>query len=226
MKRTVVFLLVAFLALASCGGGSNQPSNGFVPNSVILSDLVFDVQGTEIRATNVACTPNGSSCRATIAGETFYWNASSSPAGTATEVSEFATKGDWNYMEITAAYGLHDGNQLRAAASLGILHGGSLPTGSATWTGDLVSLDSNNRVVRGEASIRLANPQNPSVDVLLTPQGRPSMEWNGISVRNGRFKHEQATANYIRGEFYGPNAEEVGGVFERNDLLGAFGAKR
>ena len=28
------------------------------------------------------------------------------------------------------------------------------------------------------------------------------------------------------GQFYGPNAEEVGGVFYRNDINGAFGAKR
>ena len=33
-------------------------------------------------------------------------------------------------------------------------------------------------------------------------------------------------ASDIKATFYGPNHEEVGGVFERDNIVGAFGAKR
>ena len=50
----------------------------------------------------------------------------------------------------------------------------------------------------------------------------PSMQWSGLAIgTDGRFG-----ASDIRATFYGPNHEEVGGVFERNNIVGAFGAKR
>ena len=42
------------------------------------------------------------------------------------------------------------------------------------------------------------------------------------TVRNGVF----TDGRDIRGSFYGPSHEEVGGVFDRNLITGAFGAKR
>ena len=30
----------------------------------------------------------------------------------------------------------------------------------------------------------------------------------------------------LAGESYGPNAEEAGGIFERDNIIGAFGASR
>ena len=44
-------------------------------------------------------------------------------------------------------------------------------------------------------------------------------------ICTARFEGLEAYAD-PRGEFYGPNAEEVGGVFERAGLIGAFGAER
>ncbi len=52
------------------------------------------------------------------------------------------------------------------------------------------------------------------------------MSWNGLPVRSGGFSQKQPVSNYIKGEFYGRQAEEAGGVFERNGIVGAFGAKR
>ena len=52
------------------------------------------------------------------------------------------------------------------------------------------------------------------------------MAWRGLPVQNGGFAERRAASDYIKGEFYGPAAEEVGGVFERNQIIGAFGAKR
>ena len=51
------------------------------------------------------------------------------------------------------------------------------------------------------------------------------MTWENLAVRDGRFGggFDDPT---IEGRFYGPNHEEVGGIFQRNRIVGAFGAQR
>ncbi len=104
----------------------------------------------------------------------------------------------------------------------------SLPValGSATWEGTMVALDSNHREVRGGATLTIDDLARPAVDVELTPDGHPAMTWDALSVTRGGFSARAGAGNYLRGAFYGPTAQEVGGVFERNQLLGAFGAAR
>ena len=54
------------------------------------------------------------------------------------------------------------------------------------------------------------------------PLGRPSIEWNGLPIDDsGVF-----SGTGIQGRFYGPNHEEVGGVFLRDMISGSFGASR
>ncbi|MCY4498212.1 MAG: transferrin-binding protein-like solute binding protein [Rhodospirillaceae bacterium] len=54
------------------------------------------------------------------------------------------------------------------------------------------------------------------------------MIWSAIPVTVGGFERASAGAakNVIKDKFYGPNHEEVGGIFERDQVLGAFGAAR
>jgi len=49
--------------------------------------------------------------------------------------------------------------------------------------------------------------------------------WQNLSLTDGVFRSGSST-NQIKGQFYGPNHEEVGGTFERNQVIGAFGAAR
>ena len=51
------------------------------------------------------------------------------------------------------------------------------------------------------------------------------MRWAGIPVARGAFEASGASGS-IEGRFYGGNHGEVGGVFERNGIVGAFGAER
>lgn len=51
------------------------------------------------------------------------------------------------------------------------------------------------------------------------------MTWNDIPLISDRFA-TGADDNFIRGRSYGPGHEEVGGVFTRNHITGAFGGKR
>ena len=53
------------------------------------------------------------------------------------------------------------------------------------------------------------------------------MRWEDLPLHDeGVFSHESSQTGSIRGNFYGENQTEVGGVFERDDIIGAFGARK
>ena len=107
---------------------------------------------------------------------------------------------------------------------------GSRPvSGSATWNGVMTGADLEfQHAVQGDAAITVDFARNnagvafTNIKDLGTRSGLPSMEWSGLAIgTDGRFGSSD-----IKATFYGPNHEEVGGVFERNNIVGAFGAKR
>lgn len=51
------------------------------------------------------------------------------------------------------------------------------------------------------------------------------MTWGGLAVTNGMFG-TGSQEDSIQDQFYGPNHEEVGGIFEHDQIIGAFGAVR
>lgn len=77
---------------------------------------------------------------------------------------------------------------------------------------------------------------------LDTGTGRDDMTWDDLDLVGGRFSSgappsdprlnrrdpfaAPPSINWIYGRIYGPNHEEVGGVFQRNGIIGAFGASR
>ena len=86
--------------------------------------------------------------------------------------------------------------------------------------------------IRGDADLTIADFTNPTVGVafsdirdLDTEGSRGDMTWSGISLTNGSFG-TGTDGDSVEGRFHGPNHEEVGGIFERAQVLGAFGAKR
>ena len=101
--------------------------------------------------------------------------------------------------------------------------------GSATWTGVMTGADLEfQNAVQGDAAVTVDFARNnagvafTNIKDLGTRSGLPSMEWSGLAIgTDGRFG-----ASDIKATFYGSNHEEVGGVFERNNIVGAFGAKR
>ena len=222
--------VLGLLFLSACGGGggstntrivgSRQPPLNF--NSSLFSDMILSGRGLAgERMTGISCPPDGSRCRGTLRGETRAFGVDDDD-----EVTAFTSLGTWNHMRVAAAHVSSEGVQGRFASVAGVIHPNSLLSGSATWNGEMVALDSNNRLVRGDASLTIADFNNPSVDVRLAPNARPVMTWANIPVRSGGFSRRTSSTHYIKGEFYGPRAEEAGGVFERNQLIGAFGARR
>lgn len=106
-------------------------------------------------------------------------------------------------------------------------------SGNATWRGGMVggSVGSDRNLVRGDATLTLDVAQM-SMDVAFTGvrnvdtgQSRADMMWDGLAVTNGTFGTDRQ-GNSIQGRFYGSNHEEVGGIFERDQIIGAFGAGR
>ena len=118
--------------------------------------------------------------------------------------------------------------------------------GSAYWEGAVAGVYSDLPIgVRGKASLTmdftdaemdvtfsrlrfgniLADPPKVVVFPILSQiegEDLPAMRWRDLPVSaDGRFG--DAT---LQGSFYGPNHDEAGGVFDRDNLVGAFGTKR
>ena len=123
----------------------------------------------------------------------------------------------------------------------------SNPTGNATWTGIVVGTDNSEteaigNTIQGQARIDFAlgnEFQFPRVDIAFTQMYDidagtrwSDMHWYSVTVEDGSFSTTQIGAGSIEGRFYGPNHEEVGGVFQKvgnyvgRGVTGAFGATR
>ena len=108
---------------------------------------------------------------------------------------------------------------------------------TGTWTGAVVGMDysvgaNRGNIIHGEAIIEVDFAET-NVDVgfsSLVDLNNPNrsianMDWSDIPVSNGQFA-DGSGSNQVKGRFYGPNHEEVGGIFDRNQISGAFGAIR
>ena len=94
---------------------------------------------------------------------------------------------------------------------------------------------SRGEVIRGDADVTVdfglgavtADVEFSDIANVETGQRRDAMAWRGMVVKGGGFAWRNAAPDdAISGRFYGPNEEEVGGVFERDGVAGAFGGKR
>ncbi|MCY4356205.1 MAG: hypothetical protein OXD01_01640 [Gammaproteobacteria bacterium] len=227
----MAILVAGVLFLQGCGGGGGginitvdgPPLSDIDANSVEVSDMLVTLQDGSLDRVSVSCRPSGICEEANIGGKTIVVDASET--NEEGNVTFYNTLGNWNDTEAGAVYQRLDGDAARYAIAAGIVYPNSLPAqGSATWSGDMVGLDANNRRVRGEAVLTISDLSNPQVDVTLKPQAHSVMQWNNLPVVSGRFSQKRRVDDYIRGEFYGQRAQETGGVFEKNGIVGAFGA--
>ena len=121
--------------------------------------------------------------------------------------------------------------------STGVASGSNPASGGGTWTGVMVGADvsgtaTNGNNIQGDAEITIADFADPKVDVEFTGiydldarESRVSMTWSTIPLSEGNFR-DGADGDSIEGRFYGTGHEEVGGIFERDQVVGAFGAGR
>ena len=118
--------------------------------------------------------------------------------------------------------------------SIGDTSGTNPVTGSATWTGAMTGIDVSNgfdrlgSVIEGDATLTIGDLASPEVDLAFTNlrdrtlnRSRPDIEWTDVPLSAGRFEGDG-----LVGHFYGTRHQEVGGIFLRDRISGAFGAKR
>ena len=108
-------------------------------------------------------------------------------------------------------------------------------TGPLIWNGVMVGRNSNiesslvANVIQGDATISAdIAGAGMSLDIMFSNivdlnagRSMSNMTWNDLAVVNGTFE-----GSSIAGGFFGPQHEEVAGVFDRNQVIGAFGARR
>ena len=124
--------------------------------------------------------------------------------------------------------------------SIGAASGTNPSAGSATWEGvmggfdegyagrDISRLEREVNYYIGLASLTLNSFEEPTIDVLFSnimnideSAGFHDVRWADLPVIAGGFEGAG-----ILGRFYGPQHEEVGGVFQFGTINGAFGAVR
>ena len=119
------------------------------------------------------------------------------------------------------------------ALSIGSESGSNPVSGSATWRGTMAGMDTIDiQFLHGDTELT-ADFASSDIDVAFTgiyddeSQPRTDILWSDVPlVSGGFFSRGIAEGDKIEGTFYGPNHEEVGGVFEHGYIVGAFGAKR
>ena len=109
---------------------------------------------------------------------------------------------------------------------------GSNPvSGSAVWTGDVRAYDAHpdtfgtpiTGAARLEVDFRAATVD---VDFTSLSGGHADLSWDGLRIRNGRFRDTSGAYKEIRGAFYGAEHQGVAGTFRSDRLDGVFGATR
>ena len=94
--------------------------------------------------------------------------------------------------------------------------------GRVVWRGQAVAVDALGNVSRGTSMVDIDDLAVPDVDVVL--EGLPqALFWTNVPIQDGEFATRD---NSMWGAFLGPGQEDVGGVFERAGLTGAFGGKQ
>ena len=107
-------------------------------------------------------------------------------------------------------------------------------TGKAVWNGVVIGADKNTgHVIHGDALLDIDDLASPEVDIsftdiknLNTGGDVDDMNWEKLGLDNGTFNSETTHDGEIEGVFYGAGHAEVGGIFDKNDVVGAFGAAR
>ena len=108
--------------------------------------------------------------------------------------------------------------------------------GGATWQGFVVGRDVSatenlEAVVEGEARVFVdMGPDSLQADVTFTDllnshtqQSYADIAWSDLAIAEGGFAQRDAADDRITGRFFGPEQQEVAGIFERSGIAGAFG---
>ena len=109
---------------------------------------------------------------------------------------------------------------------------------TATWNGFMRGVDIDDwpdrgDVMSGDATIVVElDGIGITADVSFTNVlsrlvvRRPDMTWEDLAVEDGLFEYNAGAGDTLTGQFFGAGHGEVGGVFERDRIVGVFGGVR
>ncbi len=216
--------LPTFALRASCSGTSctvTEPTTGY-SDTIRLSDLEFvpgDDQpvGTKRGVTLIRSTGRHDGTDFRTLGA---WLEHS---GFAVQTERFTFDG----VRVDARYGMAGGDLT-----------GSRPLGSATWQGLMVGTpttgaDRGDRLQGdatltydiGSASLDAAFTGIQNID-RLRAHAVSAVRFTGVPVDSGGRFRAGGTGNRIQGGFYGSSHAEATGVFEQQNIVGAFGTRQ
>ena len=193
---------------------ADHPSLAALPGAVYHPQAVMERNGvTFAQSINRVATADGFEIHTTYGG----W----------LETSMFAAQ----TIRLQTSAGGQADIVLRAGVSIGADNGGN-PSGlgQATWNGGMVGSDkTSGNTIQGDATLTL-DMNASQLDVaftairnLNTGAAAANMTWNDLPLANGGFA---SSVGALEGSFYGSRYQEVGGTFDRSNIIGAFGGKR
>ena len=203
---------------AACSGAHCTVSFQGESATIDLRDV--DPSGPAVTITGQQTRNGVQTGRATASGDGFNFNT-------------FGVWGSYNAGTSLIGSTTIQGSSVRFAfpMSLGDGSGSNPLTGSATWRGAMagvkVGSSSIGAEVTGDAEMT-ADLAAASLDLAFTNIADSSgvlsndIRWQGVSMQNGSFNGSGG----LQGNFYGPDHEEAGGVFERDGIAGAFSLVR
>ena len=215
-----------------CSAGGEDLNAWMVANGWALAEYAADYNAQEAQAREARrgihrgefVTPAERRRGTRLEGEDTFSYASTD--GASVDVEQLATDLLWNQpmnfdgvLLEHSAFGLTDG----AAVSFGDFRD-MLPTsiGRVEWRGQAIAVDALGHVSRGTSMVDIDDLAAPDVDVVLSGLSQ-DLSWTDVRLDLGLFDAEDGS---MWGGFFGPEQEEVGGVFERAGLTGAFGGSR
>lgn len=211
------------------------PDTNFVP--VATRDGVFNI--SEIKFSNTNFVPVMKRNGVAIAQGTELNRVGNSDSPTE---QQSITSSGWTEHSIFyvdgSAFEFYDGQEISgrqtfaAGVSIGDTTGGVPVSGTAKWKGVVVAGDHILRELHQGDAVLTVNFSNSSVDAhftdfydVATGTARDDITFNQVPLTSDGFERS-LRGHKLVGKFYGPNHAEVGGIFERENRFGAFGAIR
>ena len=156
---------------------------------------------------------------------------------------DYATFGAWmahSVFGVQAGEGTFEGTRIDAL--LGVAGGdltGTRLTGSATWLGLMVGSpiagDARGERLQGTAALNYDMEAGGGLDIAFSgivnidrraPHSTPAVLFSDVPMGPRGTFEAGFVGNRIQGGFYGPGQTEAAGIFEQQNIVGAFGAKR
>ena len=216
--------LPTFRVRARCSGTSCsifEPTTGY-SDTIRLSDFESANLPTEAIGTKHGITLQSSSGRYAGTDLTAF-GAWMDHSGFAFQTERFTVEG----VRISGRYGLAGGDLT-----------GSTPRGNATWQGLMVGTPATgsgrgdrllgDAVLSYRLNASLIDARFSSIRNIDRRQAHSTstVQFDSVPVSSRGTFSAGLTGNRIQGGFYGPAQTEATGVFEQNNIVGAFGAKR